>query len=679
MKGCCVLLFAICLVCCLISPQTVFAASGYRIIIQADGEPNKFLSDLGNGYYTIQSFDDQKVGICASSGKIIIPAVYDYFWDYFENGTIIVSNGRFKGLLDIRKAAAGGNYELLPIKYLDFSYISDNRYIVRTDKDQWGVVDRTDKLVAGYLPAGYKVEWDDLYQKIDGEKIALNLKLAKLLRVRANGKYGLMDTSLNIAVPIEYEYLDILGQNSVVAVQNDKYGLIDASGNTLIPIQYRFIVRVNDNAYILYSDDGCEVFDISAKTVLIPRRYDELIPVTGNLLMAKINGKYGAVDLSGKQIEPFIYDEMLPVDVPENISGYLHRPVNANYKAMPEITSYLSTKVRNYWFCNTDIFNTPRGVYKLLYVAKGGKQYLIDPEKQMAATSDGYDQISYWCGYGGSSVINKDAVIVKNGDMFGLIDLSGRVLIPFLYSTIQIPYTNPLNYSGLNYIFVYRDGKYAVLNLNNQTVTPFKEYPEAPNHGPLNNYIVSSQNGLIKELIAGSTSGNDDFDYEKVMFDPPIPDVTDARAFGSLPFDSKDGLLYQANYKEKPALISFNGDVPKWTGLELAAGSACYYKYGVKYSASNKSYISDSGRLMIPLSSVAAMFDVKVINAKSLVTLSKYNTSLIVSADGKPPHNKAEVIQRGAELYISCRDLADYFGYTIIWEPEGNKAKIHTW
>jgi len=60
-------------------PQTVFAASGYRIIIQADDESNKFLSDLVNGYYVIQSNDDQKVGIYASSGKIIILAVYDYF------------------------------------------------------------------------------------------------------------------------------------------------------------------------------------------------------------------------------------------------------------------------------------------------------------------------------------------------------------------------------------------------------------------------------------------------------------------------------------------------------------------------------------------------------------------------------------------------------------------------
>ena len=358
---------AVCLLCCIMLQHNAFAASGYRIIIQANDSFDRILSDLGDGYYVVQSGDTEKIGVCGSDGKLIVPVVYDRFYEYFENGTITAANGRLKGLLDIRNAAAGGNYELLPIKYLDVCYISDNRYFVRTEEDQWGIVDRGDKLVAGYLPSGYKVDgWDDLYSAIYSKNVMHSLKMANLLRVRGNGKYGLMDTSFNIVVPIEYEYLDILGHNSIVAVQNGKYGLLDASGNTLIPIQNRFIARVNDNVYIIYSNNGCEVFDVSKQRILIPIKYSQLIPVTDNLIIAEMDGVYGAIDLSGTEIVPFIYDEMWPVDAPDNIFGYLNRPAWANYKTAPEITSYLAQQAGFNWYTNTNTYNTPRSVNKLL-------------------------------------------------------------------------------------------------------------------------------------------------------------------------------------------------------------------------------------------------------------------------------------------------------------------------
>ena len=673
-------LAAVSLICCFIFPQNAFAASGYRIIVQLNDNSDKIISALGDGYYVVQSGDNEKMGVCGEDGKFIIPAAYDRFLEYYENGTVIAVNGRLKGLLDIRGAAAGGSYELLPIKYLDVCYVTDNRYLVRTAEDQWGMVDRKDKLVAGYLPSGYKVEgWDDLYNAMDSKKVMHSLKLANLLRVRGNGKYGLMDTSFNIVIPIEYEYLDILGQNSIVAVQNGKYGLLDALGNTLIPIQYRFITRVNDSAYIIHSNDGYKVYDISSQRVLIPEKYDYLTAATDNLLIAYIDGVYGAIDISGKEIVPFIYDGIWTVDVPDNIFGYLKQPAWADYKTVPEITSYLAEQASSVRHINTNILNSPRSVYKLLHVEKNGKQYLIDPEKRIPTPSEGFDQIVEWCGYGGGYVINKDGIIVKNGDMYGLIDLRGRVLIPFLYSTMEIPYDIPNNFTDINYIFVYRNGDYAVLNRDNQAVTPFKEYPEAHNHASKSDYLISSENGLLKELMIGTTSGIDYLDGTRMGFDPYIPDVSNVQSFGNQPFDAKDGLLYLVDYKEKPALVSFNWDVPQWTGLELAAGSADYYKYGVKHTASSKPYISDTNRMMIPLSAASEMFDVIVTSYENLTIISKVNASLTLSDDGKPPYNKAEVSKRDGELYTSLRDLADFFGYTVLWEPDGQKVKVYIW
>ena len=665
------------LVLVFIAPQNVFASSGYRIIVQANDNITGIISDLGDGYYVVASESNNKQGICRANGELIVPALYDSFSDYFENGTVVAVNGGNKGLLDLRAASAGNDYALLSSKYLDICYMSDNRYLVRTGGNQWGVVDREDKPVTEYLPGGYKVEgWDDLYNRMDSQKVTLSLKRSGFLRIRGNGKYGLMDSSLHIVIPIEYEYLDILGRNSVIAVQNDKYGLLDTSGHTLIPTQYRFVARANENNYICYTNDGCEMYDISNKVILFPNKYDDLIPVAADLLIAKLNGKYGAIDISGKQMEPFIYDDMWVDDVPDNMFCYLSRPPYANYKIVPELTSYLSPKVSSYWFQSSDYYNDkPRNAKKILSAIKGGKHYLLDPKNILATPSEGYDAIID--SYGGGAVIDRNGIIIKNGGKYGLIDLSGRELIPPVYDIMEIPYENPANYSGINYIFVYRDGMYAVLNSENKVVTPFTIYPEAPNHASIDNYVISSETGLIKKLWISTTTGDDNYDYAHLTLDPPIPDVSIMQSFNSQPFDSKDGLLYLAVYKEKPALISFSGGIPQWSSLQLAAGSSVYYTYGISHSAPLKPYISNKGRIMIPVSSVSEMLGLNVAFFKDRTVISKDGVLMNVRAGSLD--NAACMVLKDGELFISLRDLADYFGYLVTWDPDGQKAAVYAY
>jgi hypothetical protein len=136
-------------------------------------EANRYLRIINNKY-----------GITDSSGKIIIPFIYDYI-DY-KNTRLIVRKNNMEGLLTMK------NEKLIPIKY-QFLLPRINRFILWGKKVK-GVCDINGKII---LPAKYKTVGstgnDDFY-----------------ITQNENNLYGVYDSNGKNILQEAYKFLPLI-------------------------------------------------------------------------------------------------------------------------------------------------------------------------------------------------------------------------------------------------------------------------------------------------------------------------------------------------------------------------------------------------------------------------------------------------------------------------------------
>lgn len=139
---------------------------------------------------------------------------------------------------------------------------------------------------------------------------------------RKDGKRGALDTSGQVVIEPEFEWIDYFSDNGyAVAVKDGKYGLIDKDGNTVIDFVYDNISVEGESSepcYIIEQDgkwgimdrngriikepviSGCEVSRIYAKEGLIKVRGQE----------GSADGLYGLMNTDGEMILDCLYYEI---------------------------------------------------------------------------------------------------------------------------------------------------------------------------------------------------------------------------------------------------------------------------------------------------------------------------------------------------------------------------------
>jgi len=90
-------------------------------------------------------------------------------------------------------------------------------------------------------------------------------------------------------------------------IKNGKYGVIDKTGKVVIPIIYDYVSDFNDGLAHVWKDDKQGYIDKNGNEV-VPIKYDYIGGFSEGLAVARIGKKYGYVDKSGKEVIPIIYD-----------------------------------------------------------------------------------------------------------------------------------------------------------------------------------------------------------------------------------------------------------------------------------------------------------------------------------------------------------------------------------
>jgi hypothetical protein len=294
----------------------------------------------------------------------------------------------------------------------------------------------------------------------------------KLLRVRAGEKFGFIDTTGTIIIPLTFDEAEDFSEGLAVAIEGEKYGYIDKNGKWAVQPLYDeaepfhdgvAIVRVNKKALLVdrtgtvISDEFDEISDFSegmavvrkgikygavnrlGNTIISPE-YDKLGDFTEGHAWFEKEGKYGIID---KQNFVNIYNEFEWVD---NYGEVIRAKKNGLYGVINKVGEIIIPfefeRIENY---NNEIF----------VVVKSGKYGVMDRSGCYYVNPD-YDFDTKWKA---ADLVNGKLVKLYKDDMQALVNLNGKILADFdEYEEIYLPSCELIRYMN-NDKYGYNDLK----------------------------------------------------------------------------------------------------------------------------------------------------------------------------------------------------------------------------
>lgn len=167
-----------------------------------------------------------KCGVVNYLGKTVVSFNYDWMNDYVWNDNyIFVQSGKKKGFIN------SSNVMTVPMRYETLPMILGKRNQVADENYTWFVNEKFEALTPKY-------------QALEKE--------GDVYFFKQNGKWGVMDLSMNIIVPNLYtsiEYGPRLKADATFkcyyAVKNGKYGLISLTNEIIVPFEYECLCGVS--------------------------------------------------------------------------------------------------------------------------------------------------------------------------------------------------------------------------------------------------------------------------------------------------------------------------------------------------------------------------------------------------------------------------------------------------
>ena len=211
------------------------------------------------------------------TGKIVIPAQFDRAWIFSEGLGAVVKNGKV-GFIDHHGEL------LIPYRFtfrkqwterVDFLFMGGFCTVIDST-GKHGLIDKTGTWVVA-------PQYDYINNPVNGLRI-----------VRNDGKYGVMDESLQFRLPVEYDWI-ILEQKGFLVRNGAEQQLLDLDGKTVLQP---------------FVHNGTSVLRYNSGQV---NGAGEDIYFTSDYLAFKIGDKTGLMNRNGKVVVPAIYENILAI------------------------------------------------------------------------------------------------------------------------------------------------------------------------------------------------------------------------------------------------------------------------------------------------------------------------------------------------------------------------------
>ncbi len=353
----------------------------------------QYMTNSGvDNYYIVTTQQNQYGILNIITDKLTVPAEYSSLSKVENSANYLVTKGSKKNLITIDNQPVFKNW------YEEIITNSSRRNMIVKRNGLFGIVDENENII---LPIEYP--FIRSYPYNDGSYLALNKE----------GKYGCVLIDGRVTLPFEYDKMDESYSGSLLSTKNQKcgivqvnqglpteivtcdfdeiksdrntflisknkkYGVLDNFGKSLVPLIYDHIEIVQDDDYygrnmlfIATKDGNVEILNKSGQASStskyksikkVIRSDDEYYRKIGALKFIGANNKVGLLDLSGQEILPATYDDVLSVNA--NIVVYklankvgCYNFLSKKEIVKPEFDQIIFNKGTTYGIKGTDMY-----------------------------------------------------------------------------------------------------------------------------------------------------------------------------------------------------------------------------------------------------------------------------------------------------------------------------------
>lgn len=404
---------------------------------------------FSRGFTTI--IQKNKHGIIDNEGKIVIPPKYDEILNFDAQGfaririddkwglvnqkaeVIIeptyhkIEMFDFKGFAKVRmqKSEKGnttwnigiidktGREIVAPIQD-SVAYLNDCEYtafrtINALDKENFGVIDKTGKLLVPYQFQNIRLFHDNIaaaernrywgFIDTTGNYViqpiytSVNDFKEGIARVSDRRKYGYVNTQGKLIVSCELSYAEDAEGGICRVRKNEKYGILSTQGSWIIEPKYDKILPFDEEAQAMVTikdkkDFYYGIINKEGKEI-IPCKYQELGAFQQGVAKVRINDTYNFIDRKGNYIFKEFYEDILGLH--EGLLGVKKGgkwgfiDIQGNMSIKPqynEVHSFMNGFAR--------VITSKR---KLIYIDKNAKAYKKLPKDVVWFNQDSYIQV----------------------------------------------------------------------------------------------------------------------------------------------------------------------------------------------------------------------------------------------------------------------------------------------
>ena len=320
-----------------------------------------------------------------------------------------------------------------------------------------------------------------------------------VLRIKKNGKYGLIDLNGKELLPAEYDEITVLEgiENSLIIKKDGKVGLVNDTGSVIIDANYKGIKGLGDtykDGYITIDEQGRYGLISATKKQILENKYDEILQVPLKEYYAiKENGKQKLINSNGEALIDSGFDEIKStttngiIFVKDNLYGEMNTSgevtIKADYQELKEVKEQIYIAKQNNKYGIIDGLGNGLTAFQydgMTYNEKADLFFADDSEYKTSIIDNKYDVKTT----GILSEVNTDEEYIRMriNDEYKYYNLKGEDI-----SNIQALKNNTI-------FLDKKDGKYGYVDKKGNAITEYI-YDDASEQNKYG-FVAVKENGL---------------------------------------------------------------------------------------------------------------------------------------------------------------------------------------